>query len=406
MTEGPRRASYDVIVVGAGIIGLACAWRAAQSGLSVVALGREQAGAGASGVAAGMLAAVTELQFGEECLLRLNLEAAALWPDFRDELEQASGRAIGYGDAGALAVAADRDDAAELRRLRDLQASLGLEVEWLSARDCRRLEPGLSPRIGGGILAPQDHHVDPGAAVGALGVALERAGGELLEGVEAASIATAGGRVEGVATRPAGVLGADRVVLSAGPWSAGIAGLQEGAAPPLRPVKGQIVSLRPPRGGAPRLAQRVVRSLRCYIVSRAEGRVVIGATVEERGFERTATAGGVLELLEEARELIPDVSELEWEGVQVGLRPATPDNGPVIGWGAPEGIVWATGHYRNGILQAPLTGAAVASLLTGGEPPAALGPFGPDRFGSRDGDGMPQRAGGPGGAAPLAEVRP
>ena len=381
MRQAPQRSSYDVVVVGAGVIGLACAWRVAERGLSVVVLERHEPGSGASGVAAGMLAPVTEVEFGEEALLRANLEAAALWPRFDAELRRRSRSDTGYTRSGALVVAADRDDAEELRRLHALQRSLELDVEWLSGRECRRLEPGLSPRVGGGVLARGDHHVDPSAVVLALAAALEREGGELARGVAAASLELGDAGVRGVRLDGGATVAAGHVVVAAGPWSAQLAGVPETERPPVRPVKGQILSLRGPAGRP--LAERLVRTPRCYVVSRRDGQVVIGATVEERGFDIRVTGEGVLRLLEAAWEVLPDVAELEWLGARAGLRPGTPDNAPAVGAGAVEGLVWATGHYRNGVLLAPLTAIAVADLVSDREPPAVIAALAPGRFAER-----------------------
>ena len=353
----------------------------AERGVSVVVLERQEPGSGASGVAAGMLAPVTEVEFGEEALLRANLEAATLWPRFDAELRRRSGSDIGYTRSGALVVAADRDDAEELRRLHTLQRSLELDVEWLSGRECRRLEPGLSPRVGGGVLARGDHHVDPSAVVRALAAALEREGGELARGVAAASLELGDAGVRGVRLDGGATVAAGHVVVAAGPWSAQLAGVPETERPPVRPVKGQILSLRGPAGRP--LAERLVRTPRCYVVSRRDGRVVIGATVEERGFDTRVTGEGVLRLLEAAWEVLPDVAELEWLGARAGLRPGTPDNAPALGAGAVEGLVWATGHYRNGVLLAPLTAAAVADLVTDRDPPAVIAGLAPGRFAGR-----------------------
>ena len=369
MGEAPTGRSYDVVVVGAGIVGLACAWRAAQRGLSVLVLDRGPAGGGASSTAAGMLAPVTEAEFGEEALLRLNLAGAAAWAAFAAELAERSGLDTGYRQCGALVVAADRDDLDELRRLHAFQRSLGLDAEWLTGRECRRLEPGLSPRVGGGVLAPHDHQADPRATLRALRAALEHEGGELVEGVEVTS-------VEGVGVATGGgLIDAGEVVVAAGAWSARLAR----DAPPVRPVKGQVLRLREPRAGTP-LAARIVRTPRCYVVPRASGEVVVGATVEERGFDATVTAGGVHRLLEAAWEALPDVEERELVETSVGFRPGTPDNAPVIGRATRGGPIWATGHHRNGILLAPLTATAVSALLADAPPPEPLAGFGPERF--------------------------
>src|SRR5207302_1595880 len=166
----------DVVVVGAGIVGLACAWRAAQAGLSVLVVERDEPGGAASAAAAGMLAPVTEAVFGEQELLRLNMAGRAEWPGFAAELSERSGLDIDYAETGALFVAADRDDVGELRRLNELQRSLGLDARWVTGRDCRRLEPGLSPRVGGGVLAPNEAAVDPRAVVRALVAVLDQEG--------------------------------------------------------------------------------------------------------------------------------------------------------------------------------------------------------------------------------------
>jgi glycine oxidase len=380
--QGLKRRSYDAVVVGAGVIGLACAWRVAQRGLSVLVLERDRPGAGASGLAAGMLAPVTEADFGELDLLRANLASRELWEPFEAELRELSAVDLGYEPSGALMVAADRDDAEELRRLHAFKRSLGLEAEWLTPSACRRLEPGLSPRVAGGFLAPRDGYADPSAVLRALDAALEREGGELVTGVEVESIELAGERAVGVRT-PSGAVAAESVVVASG--CRALPELEGSLQPPVRPVKGQLLELRA-RTGAALPASRVVRTPRCYLVTRGDGRVVLGATVEERGFDTTVTADGVYRLLEAAWEVLPDVGELELVAGRAGLRPGTPDNAPAIGRGGVEGLLWATGHYRNGVLLAPLTALAIAELLTGGEPPEPVAPFDPARFAASHSD--------------------
>jgi glycine oxidase len=371
MGAAPKESQYDVVVVGAGVIGLACAWRIAERGLSVCVLERSDSpGAGASGVAAGMLAPVTEAEWGARALLDLNLESAARWPAFAEALRAASGRDVGYHRTGALVVAADRDDAEELRRLHAFQESLGLDVEWLGPRAARQLEPALSPRIAGAIHAPHEAQADPRALVGALSAALERAGGEFVTGVNVCGLTG-----DGVDT-DRGCVRAAQVVVAAGAWSSEL----DGAAPPVRPVKGQILRLRR-RAGQPPLAERLIRTPRCYLVDRVGGEVVIGATVEERGFDEAVTADGVYRLLEAAYEVLPDAGELEWIEAAARLRPGTPDNAPAIGRSASgDGVVWATGHYRNGILLTPVTADAVAAIVAGEEAPDVLTSFSPARF--------------------------
>jgi glycine oxidase len=344
----------DLVVVGAGIIGLACAWRAAQAGLSVLVLDRGETGGAASGVAAGMLAPVTEADFGEDELLRLNIAGRAEWPAFAAELAERSGVDLEYRESGALVVAADRDDAEELRRLNQLQRSLGLDARWLGGRECRRLEPGLSPRVSGGVLAAQDASVDPRAVLRALRVAAEDEGVEIATGVEVTGIESADGRATGVAVSGEGTVPSPTVVVAAGAWSSSL----HESAPAVRPVKGQIVRLR----GAP-LAARVIRTPRCYVVCRPGGEIVVGATVEERGFDTSVTAGAVQRLLEAAWEVVPDIEERELVEVSAGLRPATPGNRPVVAAAGPEGLIWATGHHRNGVLLAPIAARQVRELV-------------------------------------------
>lgn len=358
-----HRSVRDLIVVGAGAIGLASAWRAARAGMSVTVLERDRAGAGASGVAAGMLAPVTEADFGEEELLAMNLEGRTLWGDFASLLEERSGMPSSYVDSGCLVVAADRDDGAELRRLHAFQQELGLCSEWLAPRAARVLEPGLSPRIGGAICTPEDGQVDPAALVAALARALAADGGELCERAEVAEVVQAAGRVTGVRTADGHEIAASAVLVAAGAWSAeaGLGALA--GAPAVRPVKGQLLELRVRPGHAPP-AGRVVRTPRCYVVPRADGRVVIGATTEEQGFDLTVTADGVFRLLEAAIEVLPDVAELELVHARAGLRPGTPEGRPVIEAAGPEGLLWATGHGRNGVLLAPLTAERVLGLLS------------------------------------------
>ena len=364
--------SFDAVFVGGGVVGLACAWRAAQRGARVAVLERAEPPAGATRVAAGMLAPVGELSFGEPGLLELTLAAAKLYPEFVAELEASTGETTGYARQGALHVALDRDEAAELRRVHELQRSLGLEAEWLSPRRCRELEPGLTPSFAGGVHAPGEAAIDPRALTRALLAALAGAGAEVRTGTEVVAGLWDGERLVGVraVAAPAGdreptdaaeELRADAVVLAAGAWSGRTAWLPEHARPPVRPVKGEVLELRSRDGAAP--CERILASERVYLVPRPDGRLIVGATVEEQGFDTAVTAGGVHELLREAYRLLPEVAEMELLDATAGLRPGTPDNLPLVGPGAIEGLLLATGHYRNGILLAPLAAETIADLL-------------------------------------------
>jgi glycine oxidase len=356
-----EKRSFDVVIVGGGVIGLSCAWRLAQGGARVAVVERGEPGRGATRVAAGMLAPVGELTFGEPELLELTLAAARLYPEFVAELEEASGISTGYERLGALHVALDRDEAAQLRRVHDLQRSLELEAEWLPPRKCRDLEPGLTPSFHGGVFAAGEAAVDPRALMQALLGAARVEGVEVLTGTEVIEGVFDGERLDGLRTRDQ-ELCAETVVLATGAWSGAAEWLPEEARPPVRPVKGQVLELRR-RDGEPS-AHHILASERVYLVPRGDGRLIVGATVEELGFDTAVTAGGVHELLREAYRLLPDVAEMELLDAIAGLRPGTPDNLPLVGPGAIDGLVLATGHFRNGILLAPLAAQTVADLLS------------------------------------------
>ena len=358
-----EKRSFDAVFVGGGVIGLASAWRAAARGASVAVLERAEPPAGATNVAAGMLAPVGELTFGEPELLELSLASARMYPGFVAELEAAAGMATGYAECGALHIALDRDEAAHLRRRHDLQRSLELEAEWLAPRACRALEPGLTPSLNGGVLASGEASVDPRALARALAAALGAAGGQLRTGTEVVDGLWEGERLAGVRTAAGDELRAATVVLCNGAWSGATAWLPEHARPQVRPVKGEVVELGPRDAEPP--CGRILASERVYLVPRPDGRLIVGATVEEQGYDTTVTAGGVYELLREAYRLLPDVAEMELLGVTAGLRPGTPDNLPRIGPGEVPGLLLATGHYRNGILLTPLTAERVAAHLAG-----------------------------------------
>ena len=359
--------SADVAIVGGGIVGLVCAWRARLLGLSVTLLERDRVGGATSRVAAGMLAPVSEVEFGTtgRRVLELGLRSAEMWPGFARELEEAAGTGVGLLKTGTLVLARDEDEARELERRLAFRRSLGLRAERLRASEAREREPGLAPTVRLAIEAPDDHSVDPRLVLAALRRACEIAGVLIREhtAVESVLLDGSGERVTGLVLGADELVSAERVVLAAGAWTARIGGLPPDARVPVRPVKGQILRLRDPAG--PGLLRRVVRFEGGYLVPRADGGYVLGATVEERGFELNPTAGGIYRLLRDAYELVPGIDELRIEELSVGLRPGTPDNAPVIGRGALDGLIWATGHHRNGILLAPLTAELVLETLAG-----------------------------------------
>ncbi|HEY5390122.1 MAG TPA: glycine oxidase ThiO [Solirubrobacteraceae bacterium] len=368
------RDPVDLLVIGGGAIGLSIAWRARERGMSVTLLERDAAGSGTSRVAAGMLAPVAEVEFGEagRRVLELGLRSADLWPQFAEQLQQAADTDVGFLRTGTLLLARDEDEARELEREIAFRDSLGLSTKRLRASEARSREPALAPAVRLALEAPNDHSVDPRSVLDALGVACRAAGVVVREHAPVARIETRAGRerVAGALLRDGERVAAERVVIAAGAWSGELEGIPAEARVPVRPVRGQLLRLRDPSGAG--LLRRVVRFEGGYIVPRADGRYVLGATVEERGFDVEPDVGGVYELLRDAHELVPGVSELKIEELCVGLRPGTPDNAPAIGWGAPEGLLWATGHHRNGILLAPLTAQLVVQLLEGEQPPAEL----------------------------------
>jgi glycine oxidase len=359
---------------------LAIAWRAAQRGLRVTVFERGEPGGGASCVAAGMIAPVTEASPIEPGLVPLGLASLSAYPQFVQELRDASRMDPGFLQCGTLLVARDRDEAEALERELELRRHLGLAVTRLLPTGARALEPALAPALRLALAIEGDHAIDPRKLTAALAAAVRTAGGQLRGGVEVAGVETSsdGGRVEGVRTVDGEVVLADQVVIAAGAWSEALAGIPAHARVPLRPVKGQILRLHDPSG--PGLLTRVLRMSGGYIVPRGDGRYVLGATMEERGFDTTVTAGAVFELLRAAAELVPGVSELVIDELSAGLRPATPDNAPALGPGALPGLHWAVGHYRHGILLAPVTAELVAAGLVGEELPEIAVPFATSRF--------------------------
>ncbi|GHD27003.1 glycine oxidase ThiO [Streptomyces violarus] len=377
----PRTPTSDVLVIGGGIIGLVTAWRAAQRGFATAVVDPEPGG-GAAQVAAGMLAAVTELHYGEQTLLGLNLASARRYPDFAAELTDLTGHDLGYRRCGTLAVALDADDRAHLRELHALQQQSGLESQWLSGRECRRLEPMLAPGVRGGLRVDGDHQIDPRRLSGALVAACERAG-VVFHRAWAERLTVVRDRAAGVVTADGTALDAGQVVLAGGSFSGRLADVPEDVLPPVRPVKGQVVRLTMPQRHGPflsRTVRAVVRGSHVYLVPRESGELVIGATSEEMGWDTTVTAGGVYELLRDAHELVPGITELPFTETRAGLRPGSPDNAPLLGATGLEGLLLATGHYRNGVLLTPVTGDAMAHVLATGELPEEARAFTPQRF--------------------------
>ena len=361
-----RTESFDVIVIGGGVIGLAAAWRLSERGASVIVLERGRAGSGTSHVAAGMLAPVAEADPFEQPLLRLGIEGAHDYPRFISELRERAGIDPGYLRCGTVMVARDRDEAESLEREHQVRRRLELEVSPLRPSQARRLEPALAPTLRGALELPDDHAIDPRTLTGALAEAVRRSGARVREAAEVKALELDHDEVRGVRLASGERVDGGAVVVAAGVWSGQLRGVPDEVLVPLRPVKGQILRLHDPTG--PGLLTRVVRMPPTYVVPRGDGRYVVGATMEERGFETTVTAGATFELLRDAIELVPGVSELVLDELSAGLRPGTPDNAPVIGPGLADGLFWATGHYRHGILLASKTAELIAGAVLDGQP--------------------------------------
>lgn len=374
----PDGAGGDLAVLGGGLIGLAIAWRAARRGLRV-RLADPRPGAGASTAAAGMLAPVTEAHYGEERLLALNLLSARLYPEFIDEVESDSGLPAGFDERGTLAVAFDRDDRAVLAETAAFHRRLGLESTPLTGREARALEPRLAPGVQAGLLVARDHQVDNRMLHAALLAAAERAGVRIHR--SRAEIEVVGDRARGLRLADGTLLTADQTVLAAGCWSCEVPGLPPGVLPRIRPVRGQILRLAMTDGALlGRTVRAMVRGTYVYLVPRAHGELVVGATTDELGFDTAVTAGGVYELLRDAHEVVPGITELPLVECRTGLRPGSPDNAPLLGRTPLPGLIAATGHYRNGVLLTPVTAEAICALLTEGELPEYATGFTSDRF--------------------------
>jgi glycine oxidase len=368
----------DVAIIGAGTIGTAIAWRCAQRGLAV-ALADPGAARGAWHAAAGMLAPITELHYAETALFELSRDSLARYPQFVGELTDRTGRGITFWPCGTLSIAWDSADLAALRDLHAFGETVGAHAQLITGRELRELEPALSPGLPGGLLAAGDHQVDPRTLHAALSAAAVQSG--VRTWTAQARVSVSGGRASGVALADGTEIAAGTVIVAAGAWSGQVAGVPAPFAAPIRPVKGQTVRLRLP--GEPRLhhvARASVKGAPVYLVPRPDGRIVVGASSEEAGFDVTPRAGAVYEVLRDAQTVLPELGEAAFEEVCTGLRPGSPDNAPLIGPSGLDGLVHASGHYRNGILLTPVTADAVADLVTEGALPGPFAPFRPTRF--------------------------
>jgi len=366
-----------VAVIGGGVIGLGIGWKLAKAGCPVTVFERDEAGRSATWASGGMLCAGVEIEPGEEALWQLASLSQRLWPDFRYALQADSGLDIGYRDEGTMVVALTRDDLEQLRFNYEFQRSVGVELEWLSGAEARKREPYLNTGVAAAYYCKNDHQVDNRALATALKPALLKAGGVLMEHAEVSNIEISDGRAIGVRVGDK-VHAADVVVVAAGAWSRGIGGLPEAARPPVRPIRGQLLYLR--MNPAEPLVRHVVWAPKAYIIPRRDGRLLIGATTEERGFDTKPTAGGVYSLLEGAWRAFPGVEELVLDEIVVGFRPGSRDDAPILGPTGVDGLVMATGHHRNGILLTPITVEAITKYVLKGKVTDAIRDYGIERF--------------------------
>ena len=359
-----------VAVIGAGVIGLACAHELVASGHTVSVFDANPA-QGATYAAAGMLSPAGEAWHGEDALLRLGLTSAVMWAEYADRLSTSSGVDVDHRDAGTLLVGKDRDDLNVVLRTMDLLAGHGVETEQLGRDELLEREPTLSSRVAGGVFLPGDHSVNPrrvaAALMAGIGNRLTRANARphVVDGV-----------CQGVVTDRGAIHSSDVVIGATGHL---LDELIPGSRRIVRSVRGEIIRARtddPPS----RTIRASIHGRPVYVVPRAEGEVVIGATSEEHASEPTPTVGGVLRLLEDARALVPTLDAAGILDVTCRIRPGTPDNGPLVGPSSTPGLLVAGGHHRGGVLLAPITASAVRAYVEGGDVADVALPFLPNRF--------------------------
>jgi glycine oxidase len=363
-------------IIGGGIIGLSIGWRLLRRGKDVEIYDSAEAGKGASWVSAGMLAPVSEAGFEEMDLLKLNLASIGQYPKFADELREDSDIDIDLRTEGTMMIAVDRDQSERLRRLYEFRKKIDLPVEWMTGSEAREREPELSPVIKSAVWIPNDYQVDNRNLIRALLEAINKIGGRVHEHTPVESVTLSGDTISGIS-----VNGEHKqyqtVVIANGAWARTIQGLPDDIRPPVRPVKGQILTLRITGDFG---LKKVIRSPEAYFAPKKDGRLIVGATVEEKGFELHPTAGGVKDILESAWEAIPGIYDLPLEEINVGLRPSSRDNAPILSDTPVKGLYIATGHYRHGILLTPVTAYEMTDLIIQGKASELITPFSLLRF--------------------------
>ena len=366
-------AKSDVVIVGGGIIGLSIGWQLLRRGVEVTLIDKGEAGKAASWLAAGMLAPNAEVGFEEMDFLKFGEKSLALYPQFLAELKNDSGIDVPLDPCGTLMIALDRDDSEFLRHLYDFRKSLKLPAEWLSSTKARDLEPLLSPKVVSGLWLPNDAQIDNRLLLSALKHAFLNKGGTLVEHCQVHSVDLS---TRTLSTQN-GAIRFSRLVLSMGCWARHIGGISDEHLPPVRPLKGQILTLHMTKSLA---LSKVIRSPRVYLAPKPDGRLVVGATSEEKGFDDSITAGGVMDLLQEGYEAVPAIYEMTLQEVRTGLRPASRDNEPILGHSPHAHVFYATGHHRHGILLAPVTAYEMTNCILDGVFSDEAKPFTASRF--------------------------
>ncbi len=373
----PIATKKKIQIIGAGLAGLGIGWRLAQAGHNVTIYERGSVGQEASWAGAGMLAAALEAEPGEDLLLPFTMKAQDVWTDFTRELEDYTGLTIGYRESGTLFVAVEADDVGILRHRQDFLAAHGIKVEWLEYNDIKAREPSLAPCIRNALYSAQDHQVDNRALVKALHEACKKAGVIIHEHTPVESVYVKNGELKTLLT-PHGEIDVEHAIFCTGAWAGEIKGLPQGAAPPVYPMKGQVLCLQ--MNPQQPLLRHVVWTPHVYLVPRDDGRLIVGATMEDKGFDTTMTAGGMLHLLRRTWEALPDMEELPLVESWAGLRPTSRDDAPILGPSDVSNLSYATGQHRHGILMTPLIASVMERYITHGELPDIAKDFTMARF--------------------------
>lgn len=364
MEEDVMNKHYETIVVGAGVIGSSIAYHLAKRGRRALLLERGTIACKASSAAAGMLGAQSELKEDDNSLFQLAKASRAMFPALSKELKEYSGIDIGLQQKGIYKIAANDVEREELISYGEAQRNLGEEARWVEPGELQRIEPAVSSQLNGALFLPNDGQVSAPDLSKAFALSAVELGAEIFEYTDVQGLIKEGKQVTGVKTNR-GDFGADHVVVACGAWSEDLLGKQDSVMD-MYPVKGECFSVKTRR----RLIQGTLFSKGCYIVPKAGGRLVIGATEKPGTFDETVTLGGLFPLIKEATQLIPELALAEWETAWTGLRPQTETSIPCLGPHQEySGLFIASGHYRNGILLSPITGKVMADLIEGNQVP-------------------------------------